>query len=152
MVQNSAGLGAALRFGFQEAAARGLPYAVAVSADSPTLPADRVSKAASALRAGRAVLGPTGDGGYYLIGRPLPASEGILDRLFQATPMGGSDVLRRTLAAIPGAVVLEPWTDVDTSAELMELAAELTASPAAVPATAAWLKGQSWGERRRTHR
>jgi dihydroorotase-like cyclic amidohydrolase len=78
------------------------------------------------------VLGPTDDGGYYLIGlrAPCPA-------LFEGMPWSTSAVLSRTLdrAQRLGLRVacLPAWFDVDTKADLERLAAELAVTPGLVP-------------------
>src|SRR5262249_10415083 len=64
LVHHRPGLGQALL----EVSALPAPYTVAVSADTPTLPVQRLLLAVEALRSAPAVLGPCEDGGYYLVG------------------------------------------------------------------------------------
>jgi uncharacterized protein len=114
--------------------------ALVTGSDLPTLPAARFAEAARVLAGGRAdvVLGPSEDGGYYLIGlaRPAPA-------LFADMRWSAPDVLAVTCerAQRLGLRVhrLPPWYDVDTAADLLRLRDDL-ASAAAPPAagTAAW--------------
>lgn len=106
--------------------ADGHDCAIAMNADSPTLPTAFVAQAIAALRApgDRVVLGPALDGGYYLIGlkRPHP-------RLFQDIVWSTPEVLARTLdraAEINLPVTLLPmWYDVDDAQDLELLQAEL---------------------------
>ena len=68
-VQFGAGLGGALESAFQQGLASGYHAVAAVSADCPTLPPDLLRRAFTSLQRGADVaLGPSEDGGYYLIG------------------------------------------------------------------------------------
>jgi len=89
------------------------------------------------------VLGPSLDGGYYLVGtrRPQP---GLFEGIAWSTP----EVLDQTLERVRGAglraAFLPPWYDVDTAADLRFLrthlrAAELGAPLPPCPRTRAWL-------------
>jgi len=71
--QAEGSLGARLRVALGGLLEAGHVGVIAVGSDSPTLPPTRVAAAAAALRAHDAVLGPTEDGGYYLIGVSRPA-------------------------------------------------------------------------------
>lgn len=90
---------------------------VLLGTDSPTLPNVYLRQAFSALSASDAVIGPTEDGGYYLIGLRAPQPE-----LFQGVPWSTGDVLDETLkrAGKLGLQVhlLPPWHDIDTLADL----------------------------------
>ena len=98
--------------------------AVAIGTDCPDLEAPVVVAAFEALRAHDLVLGPTRDGGYYLIGlkRPAPA-------LFAGMEWGTERVLEQTLARAASAGLkahrLETLEDVDTPADLIRLIARL---------------------------
>jgi rSAM/selenodomain-associated transferase 1 len=102
-----------------------------IDSDSPTLPRARLSTAVEELRrpGDRLVLGPTDDGGYYLIGlkRAHP-------RLFEEIAWSTADVLTGTLERareINLEVKLLPaWYDVDDGSTLRRLYGELfTAAP-----------------------
>lgn len=105
-------LGTRLRAALGALLAAGHPCAIAIGSDSPTLPPARISAAAAALRAHDAVLGPTSDGGYYLIGVSRPAWA-----LLEDVPWSTSEVARATRerAAREGISLaeLEVWYDVD---------------------------------------
>ncbi|HYY87828.1 MAG TPA: DUF2064 domain-containing protein, partial [Chloroflexota bacterium] len=85
------------------------------------------------------VLGPTLDGGYYLIGacRPRPA-------LFEWDHLDSATVCRQTqqLAEELGARValLPPWYDVDTAEDLERLVEELRNYPSRAPRTCRFLE------------
>jgi rSAM/selenodomain-associated transferase 1 len=107
---------------------RGARAVVLVDSDSATLPPVYLERAARLLDEDApdcdVVLGPTDDGGYYLVGlrQPCPA-------LFDAIPWSTSGVMEATLerARAEGLRVelLPSWWDLDTIAELDRLRAEL---------------------------
>jgi rSAM/selenodomain-associated transferase 1 len=100
--------------------------AVVLNSDSPTLPTALLVEAAEVLaRSGdRAVLGPSADGGYYLLGLKKPHR-----RLFEDVAWSTKSVAHQTLdraAEIGLAVhVLPSWYDVDDIAALRLLRSEL---------------------------
>jgi rSAM/selenodomain-associated transferase 1 len=119
----------------------GHPAALAMDSDSPTLPMAYVAEAARLLAAGEAdvAIGPSEDGGYYLIGvrAPQPA-------LFEDVPWSTTDVLSTTLArARAGGLrvqLLPAWFDVDTEADLRRLRAELATVGSGPARTAAFVR------------
>lgn len=121
--QGDGDLGARMRR-VARAVLAGASRAVLIGSDVPTLPPERIAAAFTALRRVRVTLGPSLDGGYYLLGvrRPLPD-------LFSRMPWGGDQVLRRTLARLRRArlrtYLLPWWYDVDTAADLALLRREL---------------------------
>jgi uncharacterized protein len=126
VAQEGRGLGERLSGLLAGLLADGHPGAMALDSDSPTLPMDHVREAAHALARGEAdlVLGPSEDGGYYLVGlRRRQAA------LFQDIPWSTPDVLDRTLdkaRRLDLRVHLLPaWYDVDTERDLRRLAEEL---------------------------
>jgi hypothetical protein len=118
--------------------------AVLVGSDHPTLPPRFLHRAFSELEAGAdVVLGPSLDGGYYLVGtrRPRPT-------LFEGMEWSRPSVLARTeeRAREAGlrAVRLPRWYDVDTMADLHFLRTHLAVSETeaplpSCPRTRAWL-------------
>jgi rSAM/selenodomain-associated transferase 1 len=100
-----------------------------INADSPTLPSDLLNLAVGALsRPGdRVVLGPSKDGGYYLIGLKRTHF-----RLFEEIEWSTAKVFAQTLdrARELGVEVevLPEWYDVDSAAELSCLCEELFTS------------------------
>jgi rSAM/selenodomain-associated transferase 1 len=106
--------------------ARGHRSAVVLNSDSPTLPTAFLVEAAEALaRPGdRAVLGPSSDGGYYLLGLKTAHR-----RLFEDIAWSTERVAEQTLqrAAEIGLEVhrLPVWYDVDDVGSLRRLRGEL---------------------------
>ena len=131
VAQHGPDLGARLHATLAALLEAGHAGAIAVDSDTPTLPGDFLQQAVRYLsRPGPdVVLGPTEDGGYYLIGVRFPHRE-----LFDAVPWSTSDVLDVTLrrAADAGlrAVCLSPWFDVDTPDDLERLQTALDADAA----------------------
>lgn len=123
--QRGADLGARLAAAFADLDVGRRPV-VLVGADHPDLPAGEVATALAALGDGDAdlVLGPTVDGGYYLIGLARPVPE-----ILSAMPWSSPDLLRVTLdrAVTLGLRVTatRPWYDVDRPADLAFLESHL---------------------------
>jgi hypothetical protein len=98
-----------------------------INSDSPTLPGEILRTAASLLaqEGDRVVLGPSQDGGYYLIGLKRPHRY-----LFERIAWSTADVLAHTVeraAEIDLPVDLLPtWYDVDDAATLRLLCQELS--------------------------
>lgn len=113
-------------------------HALVIGTDSPTLPATYVRSAAYALQdeAAEVVLGPSADGGYWIVGvrSHVPAA-----RIFEGVQWSAPTTLAETVAGASreGARVklLPPWYDVDTPEDLRILRAHLAVDPAAAPAT-----------------
>jgi glycosyltransferase A (GT-A) superfamily protein (DUF2064 family) len=136
IVQGAPGLGHALL----EVSDLPGPFTIAVSADAPTLAAEHVLDAVSALRRAPAVLGPDGDGGYYLVGlrRGFPLAR--RRAAYLEAPLESGSALVHTRAALGDPVLVAPCPDVDSGAALRRLAAELEEDPVAAPEVAAWLR------------
>jgi rSAM/selenodomain-associated transferase 1 len=136
--QDGAGLAAALTSVFRRYVADGFSQVIAIDADSPHLPAAVLRTAFASLDQSDLVVGPTEDGGYYLVGGSA-AHPG----LFDAAPLGTStacDALCETARARGLSVaVAASWYDVDVEADLLRLAADLRDDPARAPRTAALL-------------
>ncbi len=139
MPQAGANLGDRMHQALATLFAQGLQRVVLIGSDLPHLPPQTLRRGFEALRRGAEVtLGPSLDGGYYLIGltRPQP-------QLFDL-PMSTPDVLRQTLERVERLglrlTLLPEMFDIDTGVDLARLRAMLEAQPA-IPArcTRAWL-------------
>ncbi len=113
---------------------------VLVDSDSPTLPVEPLAAALGRFNgARRALLGPTDDGGYYLIGLSSPELEVLRD-----VPWSSPRVLEVTLArcdALSLSTELLPrWYDVDEGKDLERLCAELSQHPGRAPRCARTLR------------
>lgn len=112
---------------------------IAFNSDSPHLPRSVLDDAFEMLAAHDVVVGPTHDGGYYLVG-----AKASHPALFASDGMGTSSALERLLSharALELSVgFAAPFYDIDVADDLSRLAAELRLAPARAPRTAAWLK------------
>lgn len=118
---------------------QGYEQVVLLDGDSPTLPAQYIRSAFDHLLEDSIVLGPTLDGGYYLIGACQPRSA-----LFDWQQLDSATICRQTHARAEalGARVhmLPPWYDVDTAEDLERLSAELRQFPSRAPRTFRFLE------------
>lgn len=138
VAQTGEGLGAGLTSVFAHFAAAGRRRIVAFNSDSPHLPPSALQIAFDALASGDLVVGPTHDGGYYLVG--ATASH---PGLFTGNAMGTTNALEALLARARTLGLSVRFTDlfydIDVPADLSRLAAELQLAPARAPRTAQWL-------------
>jgi uncharacterized protein len=141
--QTGQGLAAGLASVFNHFASSGQRRVIAFNSDSPHLPPSVLETAFDALEARDLVVGPTHDGGYYLVGARASHSD-----LFASDGMGTANALEALLTrarALELSVHLtDPFYDIDVEGDLSRLAAELQLAPARAPQTAVWLK--QWGE------
>ena len=124
-------LGARLHGILTHLLAAGHAGAMAVDSDTPTLPARFLQQAVDCLtRPGPdVVLGPTEDGGYYLIGIRRPHRE-LFDAMPWSTPEVLEVTLRRAAAAGLRAACLPSWFDVDTPDDLERLSKSINVDEA----------------------
>lgn len=139
--QGEGDLGARLENALRRALGNGAAAAIAIGTDSPGLPAELLDAARAALDESDAVLGPSADGGFYLIGlRSCP--RGLLADL----PWSSGETFERTRERLIArglcVEVLPPWFDVDEPEDLIVLQNRLDRGDLAAPATArvlSWL-------------
>ena len=112
---------------------------IAFNSDSPHLPRCVLEQAFLTLSAHDMVVGPTHDGGYYLVG-----AKASHPALFAGDGMGTSSALERLLSRAQtldlSVGFADPFYDIDMADDLTRLAAELRLAPARAPRTAGWLK------------
>jgi hypothetical protein len=120
--QTGADLGARLDHVLTSLLAEGYAGAIAVDADSPTLPTAYLEEACALLRDGVAdvVIGPSEDGGYYLIGLGAPAPALFRDMPW-STPVVCAETVARARRWGWRVRVLPTWFDVDRAADLERL-------------------------------
>jgi len=137
VAQKGEGLAAGLNSVFRHFTAGGRQQVIAFNSDSPHLPATVLQCAFQALAVHDMVIGPTHDGGYYLVGARAAHAT-----LFENDGLGTKSALERLLARANilevSTVLTEPFYDVDVAGDLIRLARELELSPARAPRTAAW--------------
>jgi rSAM/selenodomain-associated transferase 1 len=115
---------------FDRLFADGREAAIIIDSDTPTLPVGFLEHAVSLVTSGEhdLVLGPSEDGGYYLIGLRRLHPE-LFEGMPWSTPAVLEETLRRAGALGLRTARLRPWYDVDTGVDLARLAAELVADP-----------------------
>src|SRR5262245_37742488 len=137
VAQKGQGLAAGLTSVFRHFTALGRQHIVAFNSDSPHLPARVLESAFGVLAANDLVVGPTHDGGYYLVGAKAAHSS-----LFEGDGMGTGSALDKLLARTKFLELsigfTEPFYDIDVAKDLILLARELRLAPVKAPRTAAW--------------
>jgi rSAM/selenodomain-associated transferase 1 len=143
VAQKGEGLAAGLTSVFAHFAAPGRQRVVAFNSDSPHLPVSVLESSFEALGGHDVVVGPTQDGGYYLVG-----AKAVHPALFDGDGMGTKSALEVLLARARGLRLSVGFTDsfydIDVEGDLTRLAAELQLAPARAPRTAIWLR--QWGQ------
>ncbi len=139
VAQTGEGLAAGLNSVFAHFANDRQRRIVAFNSDSPHLPRSVLEGAFETLVAHDIVVGPTHDGGYYLVG-----AKASHRTLFEGDGMGTSSALEkllyraRTLQLSMG--FAPTFYDIDVPDDLTRLAEELRQAPSRAPRTAAWVK------------
>jgi uncharacterized protein len=102
-----------------------------LNSDSPTLPTSLLVKAAQHLLLphDRLVLGPSFDGGYYLVGMRRPHAE-LFCAIDWSTERVATQTRERALGRGLNVVDLEAWYDVDDARSLLRLVRDLASNQA----------------------
>jgi len=115
--QRGEDLGIRMYHAMEESFLRGNKKVILMGCDSPTLPASFLLQAAEELDTATVVLGPSEDGGYYLIG-----ASSLVKQAFEGIPWGSSEVLARSLELMKGlglrTALLPVWYDIDRPEDL----------------------------------
>jgi len=125
----------------------GFEKVVMIGSDMPTLPMNHILQAINEIADDTVVLGPSEDGGYYLMALPAPASGSSVPDLFANIQWSTSSTFNETCAAAEREglhISLTPqWYDVDDSVGLRRLQVELNTDvgQTRAPATTRVLKG-----------
>ena len=139
VAQQGEGLAAGLTSVFAHFAEGHQRRIIAFNSDSPHLPRSDLEDAFETLAAHDVVVGPTHDGGYYLVG-----AKASHPALFAGDGMGTSSAMERLLARARALELsvgfADSFYDIDVADDLSRLAEELRLAPARAPRTAAWLK------------
>lgn len=132
--QRGGDLGARLANSFAQFFRNGCGAALAIDSDTPTLPVALLQQALDLVRAPSidVVLGPTEDGGYYLIGLRALHRE-LFDGIAWSTSRVLPETARRAEAKGLRVAYLPPWYDVDTPADLERLKTALALAEGGQP-------------------
>ena len=138
VAQEGNGLAAGLASAFRVFVGRGYRHVVALDGDSPQIPGQTLEQAFRLLDSSDVVVGPTTDGGYYLVGTTAPQSA-----LFDHHRIGTGGALDSLLVAARTldlkVALTETAYDVDEPGDLAQLSRELDLFPSRAPRTARWL-------------
>ena len=132
--QRGADLGARMAHAFDDLLALDVAGAIVIGSDAPTLPRAILTEAIAEVAAADLVLGPSDDGGYYLIGLRAPRPELFADIAWSTDTVFDATLGRARLAGLRTAV-LPAWFDVDTPGDLDRLASSLAEPGARAPHT-----------------
>jgi hypothetical protein len=124
--QKGKNLGERMKNAFKQSFTEGAERVVIIGTDSPTLPVSYIQKAFDVLKKIPVVIGPTFDGGYYLVGLSKQ-NDDIFDDIEWATSRVFGQTLTRIKSLNTQLYVLPPWYDVDTSEDLEFLRSHLLA-------------------------
>lgn len=131
--QASGDLGGRMKSFFDSCFRDGAERVVLIGSDSPTMPAEHVESAFRLLRETDVVLGPTEDGGYYLVGASRDVA-GIFENIDWSTPRVWDQTVARLDALRLSYESLPQWYDVDELPDLERLRDELSRHPSDDPA------------------
>jgi len=119
-----------MRHAFGVLFSRGFSRVVLIGGDLPAIPLEALADAVAALenKSSEVVLGPSLDGGYYLVGMSRLVSE-----IFEGILWSQPDVLTLTTAKLVSLKkkykLISPWYDIDTIDDLRHLESDFAAAP-----------------------
>jgi rSAM/selenodomain-associated transferase 1 len=143
--QQGADLGTRMNHAIQHCLHLGASSVIIIGTDIPSLPEDHITQAFQLLEQKDLVLGPSTDGGYYLIGLT-----GLAPQVFQDISWSTREVFSQTIEKIStlglSLGLVPPWYDVDSPDELdfliaHQAALSLAGTPPTMPNTRACLTG-----------
>jgi len=122
--QGRGDLGERMALSIQSKMSAGYRRVIILGSDAPTLPADHLVTAFESLRSAEVVIGPSEDGGYYLIGMSKLRLE-----IFRGIRWGSNEVIGATHKRLRKAGAryhdLGMWHDVDSPSDIGRLWKEL---------------------------
>jgi uncharacterized protein len=140
--QRGQSLGERMRHAFEHLFASGFENIILIGSDLPALPLRFFHQAYACLEKSAAdvVLGPSADGGYYLIGMNR-----MIATLFDDIEWSSADVLVRTIHKLEDRglkhELLPEWYDIDTAKDLERLQSQRTCLEVSMKNTFALLNG-----------
>ena len=130
LAQRGHALGMRQRGVFKDLFEAGHSKVLVIGSDLPTLPVRYIEDALSQIHDSLVVLGPSLDGGYYLIGLSAPKENDPIPDLFTDIRWSTTSTLDDTIRAAARAALtvsqIAPWYDIDTTKELSRLQEDLT--------------------------
>lgn len=140
MPQIGEDLGERMKNTFIRCFSEGLQSVIIIGSDSPDLPRRIIEEAFQALKKHGAVIGPSFDGGYYLIGF---SGKSFFSSAFDGVAWGTDSVFKKTMqhlkeAGIP-VHVLPVWRDIDRPEDIAALIKDNEKTDFAGSKTMTWL-------------
>ena len=133
-------LGQRMKNAFSQAFSDGFDRAVLIGSDSPDLPGKYLELAFGTLDINDVVIGPSSDGGYYLIGFTRKT---LLPEAFEQISWSSDKVFEQTVNILKqhkqNLYLLPQWHDVDTLADLKSFLQRNGNSVSSRSATMSWL-------------
>ena len=130
LTQRGHDLGMRQRGVFEDLFEAGYSKVLIIGSDLPTLPVSHIEDALSQIDDSLVVLGPSEDGGYYLMGLAAPRGNDPTPDLFTDIKWSTSSTLEDTIRAAENADLTvsqtAPWYDIDTIDGLSRLREDLT--------------------------
>lgn len=121
--QSAGDLGAKMKDSFARSFAEGAQHVMIIGSDVPTLPESILNAALDDVRDAELVIGPTLDGGYYLVGlnaRAWPRAQMLFDDIAWSTDAVFRVTADKAESAGLETRVLPGWYDVDTIEHLRQ--------------------------------
>ncbi|OIO36676.1 MAG: hypothetical protein AUJ74_01080 [Candidatus Omnitrophica bacterium CG1_02_44_16] len=122
--QKGGSLGGRMYSAFRFAKDAGASKMVIIGSDSPMLPVSTIKKAFSLLNCADMVLGPTIDGGYYLIGLKSPCT-GLFKGIAWSSPTVLKETLKNAKKLKKRVAFLDKMYDIDDLKDLFRLKKDL---------------------------
>lgn len=142
-VQRGRDLGDRLGEAFHSYFSSGVKKVVVIGTDTPWMGRERIVRAFQLLDAVDVVLGPTEDGGYYLVG-----ARRVIPEMFKNIPWGSREVLAQTLEALRRAGasyrLLRRDFDLDRPEDLARAGRLLKRKKIRAEALRRWVREEGW--------
>ncbi len=120
--QKGRDLGERMKHSFTDVFTKGFQNVILIGSDSPDIPEDSIKQAFTILQTKDVVLGPTSDGGYYLIGfRKTVFTASVFEEIHWSTPLVFQETLMKIKQAHRSVGFLPVWSDIDTLSDLKNL-------------------------------
>ena len=121
--QTGEGLGERMAHAFQKAFDQGVDRAVIIGSDCYELDTQRLQEAFQALERHDSVIGPSTDGGYYLLGMAKPIPEFFDNKEWSTASVAGDTMADAERLGLSMAI-LPSLTDIDTEKDLITIPKE----------------------------
>ncbi len=101
--QTDGDLGRKMRIAFEHTFDCGAKGAILIGTDIPDITSDLLQQAFTAMGSGKVVIGPSRDGGYYLIGLMADQASQLLPLLFENMPWSSNNLFATTVRRLESA-------------------------------------------------